>query len=69
MVVLIVEQERVVPGVAVDLRINDAQAIVQQRKDDLTRTRRCKTPVGRKTGDEETGLGARQRRRQIPSYS
>jgi hypothetical protein len=54
-----------VPGVAVDLRVGRRAGVVQQRKDDLARTRRRKTPVGRKTGDEETGPGARQRRRQI----
>jgi hypothetical protein len=65
--VLIVEQERVVPGIAVDLRVNDVQAIVQQREDDLARARRRKAPVGRKTGDEETGLARASAAARFPS--
>ncbi len=65
MVVFVVEQERVVPGTAIDLRVNDVPAIVQQGKDNLPRTRGCETPVGRKTGDKEAGPSTRQRRRQV----
>jgi hypothetical protein len=65
MVVCVVQQKRVVPGTAVDLGVNDVQAIVQQREDNLARTRRRETPVGRKAGDEKAGPGTRQSRRQI----
>jgi hypothetical protein len=50
----VVEQKRVVAGTAVDLGVNDMQAVVQQREDNLARTRRRETPVGRKTGYEES---------------
>jgi hypothetical protein len=63
--VRVVEQERIVPCIAVDLGIGDVTLVVQQGEDDLARARRREAPVGREAGDQELGLGARQCRREV----
>ena len=65
MVVGVVEQEGIVPRVAVDLGVRDVTLVVQQGEDDLARPRRREAPVGREAGDQELRLGARQCRREV----